>query len=543
MSSMENNNDDWLLDDDADASGAETCPARKAWKILIIDDEKDVHSATRLAIKDLVYKERPLELLSAYSAREGYELLRQHDDVALILLDVVMETDSAGLDLVHRIRDELGNRLARIVLRTGQPGQAPEQEVILNYDINDYKTKTELTVQKLFTTVISSLRAYENLVAIEKNRQGLSKILEGAADLYQLRSLREFASGVLKQISAILDIGTDGVLCMENTGHDLTARPELEILAATGAFEPLLGRSSEDMQNSYPALHAAIVETLRNKQSLYRHPVDVLYIASQNGREFVVHFSPQWPLEDVERDLLEVFCQRISSAYDNLYLYSQLVKSQEATVVALADLAEFRDTDTGEHVLRVQQLSDAIAGELKEMDAYPQDLTPAFMDMIGMASILHDVGKVGTPDHILFKPGRLDPDERIIMEQHASIGANILRKASAMVEGVSYLSVGAEIAGGHHEYFDGSGYPNKLSAQAIPLSARIVAVVDVFDALLHKRPYKQPWPLQEVMDYIAGRSGSQFDPQVVTALQRLVANNKLPPMLLGPIHRGEPVGK
>lgn len=539
MSSMENNNDDWLLDDDADASGAETCPARKAWKILIIDDEKDVHSATRLAIKDLVYKERPLELLSAYSAREGYELLRQHDDVALILLDVVMETDSAGLDLVHRIRDELGNRLARIVLRTGQPGQAPEQEVILNYDINDYKTKTELTVQKLFTTVISSLRAYENLVAIEKNRQGLSKILEGAADLYQLRSLREFASGVLKQISAILDIGTDGVLCMENTGHDLAARPELEILAATGAFEPLLGRSSEDMQNSYPELHAAIVETLHNKQSLYRHPVDVLYIASQNGREFVVHFSPQWPLEDVERDLLEVFCQRISSAYDNLYLYSQLVKSQEATVVALADLAEFRDTDTGEHVLRVQQLSDAIAGELKEMDAYPQDLTPAFMDMIGMASILHDVGKVGTPDHILFKPGRLDPDERIIMEQHASIGANILRKASAMVEGVSYLSVGAEIAGGHHEYFDGSGYPNKLSAQEIPLSARIVAVVDVFDALLHKRPYKQPWPLQEVMDYIAGRSGSQFDPQVVTALQRLVNGGKLPAMLLGPIHRGE----
>ncbi|SCK06283.1 DUF3369 domain-containing protein [Vogesella sp. LIG4] len=540
MSSMENNNDDWLLDDDAEQQ-ARPANARKPWKILIIDDEKDVHSATRLAIKDLIYKERPLELLSAYSAREGFDMLRRYDDVALILLDVVMETDNAGLDLVHRIRDELGNRLARIVLRTGQPGQAPEQEVILGYDINDYKTKTELTVQKLFTTVIASLRAYENLVAIEKNRQGLSKILEGAADLYQLRSLREFASGVLKQISAILDIGTDGVLCMENThfGNDQASRPALEILAATGAFEPLLGRTTNDMQSSFPELHAAIMETLRNKQSLYRHPVDVLYIASQNGREFVVHFSPQWPLEDVERDLLEVFCQRISSAYDNLYLYTQLVKSQEATVVALADLAEFRDTDTGEHVLRVQQLSDAIAGEMQQAGDYPADLSPAFMDMIGMASILHDVGKVGTPDHILFKPGRLDPDERIIMEQHASIGANILRKASAMVEGVSYLSVGSEIAGGHHEYFDGSGYPNKLTGQEIPLSARIVAVVDVFDALLHKRPYKQPWPLQEVMDYIAGRAGSQFDPKVVAALQRLVSGGKLPPMLLGPIHRGE----
>jgi response regulator RpfG family c-di-GMP phosphodiesterase len=145
------------------------------------------------------------------------------------------------------------------------------------------------------------------------------------------------------------------------------------------------------------------------------------------------------------------------------------------------------------------------------------------------------VGKVGTPDHILFKPGRLDPEERRIMEQHATIGANILRKASTMVEGVSYLSMGAEIAGGHHEYFDGSGYPHQLKGEAIPLSARIVAVVDVFDALLHKRPYKEPWPLQEVMDYIAGRVNTQFDPHVVNALLRLVNERRLPSVLLGPL--------
>jgi len=363
----------------------------------------------------LRYKERPLALLSAYSAAEGYRILQQQPDIALILLDVVMETDDAGLRLVERIRNELGNTVSRIVLRTGQPGQAPEQEVILNYDINDYKTKTELTVQKLFTTVIASLRAYENLVAIEKNRQGLSKILEGASDLYRLRSLKEFASGVLKQISAILDVGTDGVLCMENTHHG--GRPELEVLAATGAFESLLNKNDSAIAQQFPELHTAIKEALGSKSNVYRHPLDILYISSQNGREFVVHFSPPWPLE---------YCQRISSAYDNLYLYSQLISSQEATVVALADLAEFRDTDTGEHVLRVQLLSDAIATELQCMGVYEQDLTPRFMDMIGMASILHDVGKVGTPDHILFKPGRLDPEERRIMEQHATIGANIL---------------------------------------------------------------------------------------------------------------------
>ena len=527
------NNDDWLIDDSNHQDTLKNTPALRPWKILIIDDEKDVHTATRLAIQDIRYKERPLELLNAYSAAEGFEQVRNHPDIALIMLDVVMETDNAGLQLVRRIREDLGNTLSRIVLRTGQPGQAPEQDVILNYDINDYKTKTELTVQKLFTVVIASLRAYENLVTIEKNRVGLSKILEGASDLYQLRSLKEFASGVLNQISAILDVGADGVLCMESTPQ-LIGRPRLEVLAATGEFESLL--SGAELE-TFPELHQTIQEALTTKRSVYRHPNDVLYITARNGREFVAHFEPPWPLEDVERDLLEVFCQRISSAYDNLYLYSQLVSAQEATVVALADLAEFRDTDTGEHVMRVQQLSDAIATELKSMGAYPDLLHDRFMNMIGMASILHDVGKVGTPDHILFKPGKLDPEERTIMEQHATIGANILRKASKLVEGTSYLSLGADIAGGHHEYYDGNGYPARLSGQDIPLAARIVAVVDVFDALLHKRPYKGPWTLQDTMDYINGRSGSQFDPLVIEALGRLVNENRLPQQLLGQLAR------
>ena len=522
-----NNNDDdnWLLEDDSPPEHAEPLsPLKRPWKILIVDDEKDVHTATRLAIQDIRFKDKGLMLMYAASAQEGFEAIRDHPDTALILLDVVMETDDAGLKLVRRIREELDNQTVRIVLRTGQPGQAPEQEVILDYDINDYKTKTELTVQKLFTTVIASLRAHENLLTIEKNRQGLAKILEGAGDLYQLHSLKEFASGVLKQASTLLDVGMDGILCVEN-GNETGNRLQVEVIAATGSYEYLTHTSDF---SELPDLAEAISEAFRLKKSIYRHPYDVLYITSQNNREFVVHFSPPWPLEDVERNLLEVFCQRISAAYDNLYLYQQLRRSQEATVVALADLAEYRDSDTGQHVLRVQKLSDAIAAELRQKKLYSHDLTSEFMEMIGMASILHDVGKVGTPDHILFKPGKLDPDERAIMEQHAMIGAQILQKASAMVEGKSYLSFGSEIAAGHHEHYDGQGYPQQRRGEEIPLSARIVAVVDVFDALLHKRPYKEPWPLSETMDYIRQRAGSQFDPHVVAALSALVEDDRLP---------------
>ncbi|BEV73581.1 MULTISPECIES: response regulator [unclassified Paludibacterium] len=517
--------ENWLLDDDhVEVSEDPLSPPKRPWKVLIVDDEKDVHTATRLAIQDIRFKDKGLMLLYASSADEGFRVIAEHPDTALILLDVVMETDDAGLKLVHRIRSELNNQTVRIVLRTGQPGQAPEQEVILDYDINDYKTKTELTVQKLFTTVIASLRAHENLLTIEKNRQGLAKILEGAGDLYQLHSLKEFASGVLKQVSTLLDVGMDGILCVEN-GSQTNGRLAVEVIAATGSYEHLTHTSDF---SALPELAAAIHEALKQKKSMYHHPYDVLYITSQNNREFVVHFSPPWPLEDVERNLLEVFCQRISAAYDNLYLYNQLRKSQEATVVALADLAEYRDSDTGQHVLRVQRLTDALAQELKRMQVYATDLSGEFMEMIGMASILHDVGKVGTPDHILFKPGKLDPDERTIMEQHATIGAQILHKSSLMVEGKSYLSFGSEIAGGHHEHYDGRGYPQRKQGEEIPLSARIVAVVDVFDALLHKRPYKEPWTLSETMDYIRQRAGSQFDPHVVTALSTLVAEQRVP---------------
>ena len=509
----------WLLDDEP--TGQSVKPAgsvNRPWKVLIVDDEPDIHAATRLAIKDIVYKERPLALLNAHSAAEGFAVMQEHDDIALILLDVVMETDDAGLVLVERIRDELKNACTRIVLRTGQPGQAPEQQVILEYDINDYKSKTELTVQKLFTTVISSLRAYENLLSIEKNRQGLSKIINGTAELFQTYSLKEFAAGVLKQISVLLDVDIEGMLCVRRHGSD-----ELEVLASSGIYENMDAAVRDN-----PDLADAIQMAFAQRRNLYHRQYGVLYINSRNDHEFVVHFNPHRSVDEIERDLLELFCLRISAAYDNLNLYQQLRAAQQATVVALAGLAEYRDQDTGEHVLRVQKLTDAIARELKAMGLYTEALSPEVMDMIGMASILHDVGKVGTPDHILFKPGRLDPDERVIMEQHAGIGDQILRKASQMVKGVSYLSLGSQISGGHHEHYDGNGYPQRLKGEDIPLPARIVAVVDVFDALLSKRPYKEPWPLKETMEYIKGKSGTQFDPHVVEALSRLVGDQRLP---------------
>ncbi|WP_338845572.1 PAS domain-containing protein [Massilia sp. W12] len=198
LAQEDDDDEDWLIYDDlngeGDGKGGEDS---RAWQILIVDDDLDVHAVTRLALHKVRYKNRGLRFLSAYSRQEAYAMLRDTPEIALVLLDVVMETDDAGLSLARQIRNELNNQLVRVVLRTGQPGQAPEQSVVMEYDINDYKSKTELTAQKLFTSVISSLRAYESLLLAEKSRAELlasmakTKILKQALDQHSLVAITD----------------------------------------------------------------------------------------------------------------------------------------------------------------------------------------------------------------------------------------------------------------------------------------------------------------------------------------------------------------
>jgi DNA-binding MarR family transcriptional regulator/CheY-like chemotaxis protein len=157
------------------AEETESIQPETSWKILIVDDDVEVHTVTRLALSDFTFEGKSLAFLSAYSAQEAQQLIQAHPDTAIVFLDVVMEHESAGLQLVKFIREELDNQLVRIILRTGQPGQAPEQVVAVHYGIDDYKTKTELTAQKLFISVVTALRAFSTLM----NMVDLSRTLEG----------------------------------------------------------------------------------------------------------------------------------------------------------------------------------------------------------------------------------------------------------------------------------------------------------------------------------------------------------------------------
>lgn len=147
----------------------------ETWKILIVDDEEDIHAVTKMVLKPYTFMGRTIDFLDAYSAKETIPILESHTDIALILLDVVMETNNAGLDLVKYIRQDMGNSFTQIILRTAHPGQAPERDVIRSYEINDYKTKTELTALKLFTSVLASIRSYASITEIESYRQSLEE--------------------------------------------------------------------------------------------------------------------------------------------------------------------------------------------------------------------------------------------------------------------------------------------------------------------------------------------------------------------------------
>jgi putative two-component system response regulator len=197
----------------------------------------------------------------------------------------------------------------------------------------------------------------------------------------------------------------------------------------------------------------------------------------------------------------------------------EISDSQMATIFALSKLAESRDDNTGRHLERVQSLSGLLAVRLAQSATYRDVITPAFINNICRASPMHDIGKVGIPDGVLLKQGRLTADEFEIMKRHSLIGASTLESVRQQYPKNTFLEMGIAIARSHHEWWDGSGYPDGLAGEAIPLPARLVALVDVYDALRSRRPYKEPFSHEKAVEIIVGESGRHFDPFLIGIFQ------------------------
>jgi len=195
----------------------------------------------------------------------------------------------------------------------------------------------------------------------------------------------------------------------------------------------------------------------------------------------------------------------------------KLQSYRAATILGLAKLAEYRDQNTGSHLERIREYSRVIAEEMAKKPGFAKYITDDYIEDIFNSSILHDIGKVGIPDAILQKPSNLTSDEFEVMKTHATLGGEAIEAIENRTEGQSFLTIGKEIAYHHHEKWDGSGYPDGFKEKSIPLSARIIALADVYDALTSKRAYKEAFVHQDALDIITRLKGTQFDPDVVDA--------------------------
>jgi CheY-like chemotaxis protein len=269
-----------ILEDDP-AAAPHIGPEHRTWRVLVVDDDPEVLIATRLALQGVELLGRELELIMATSAREARERLQQTSGIAAILLDVVMETTDAGLQLVKVIREEMGLKELRIILRTGEPGYAPEISVISNYDINDYKTKSELTQTRLLTALTAALRSYGYITVINSHRRGLEKIVRASAALLERQSLLEFAEGVLTQIAAVLQLPLDGLLCAQR-GSPLEQGSKdgpLYVLGAAGALAGYIARPIEDLDR--PEILRVIRKAMGGQRHVFTETCTVLYLRNR----------------------------------------------------------------------------------------------------------------------------------------------------------------------------------------------------------------------------------------------------------------------
>ncbi len=492
----------------ADGSAQES--RQPPWKILVVDDEPAVRRMTALNLQGFQFSGRPLALIEAGSAAEARSLLAQHPDVALALIDVVMETDDAGLKLVEHIRKTLNNRMMRLVIRTGQPGLAPERYVIDSFDIDDYKDKTELTVQKLYTTVRTALKGYRDLQTIEINRVGLARILDVTPELYNLHRdrLEDYFRGLLMQIIAICNLEHSGMI---STIDGLVATLEgksIRIRAGAGEFS---ASDNEMRRNEIAELCSQVVLDHQMPGALRSGSVVVPLQVKDEVLGFI-YLESGTDLTPEDRELIQIMANQCAAALDNFRLHHSLEEAYDEAIDMLGHVAEFKDSATGAHIQRIQNYTRRVARAL--------GCTSEESEVYAKASRLHDVGKVGIPDNILRKPAKLTPEEFTVMQRHTTIGDAVLKRSPS-------LAIARLVARSHHERWDGSGYPDKLAGEDIPFPARVVAVVDVFDALVSLRPYKQAWHPDEAAAEIEKGKGTHFDPEIADTFLALYRDGHL----------------
>jgi len=301
------------------------------WKILIVDDESDIHSMTRLGLKNFEFANKQLQIFQAMSGVEARKILAREPNIAVALIDVVMETDDAGLQLIDFIRHELKNSLIRLIIRTGQPGMAPERAVIEHYDIDDYKNKTELTAHKLYTTMRVALKSFRDITVLDTNRKALRKILDAAPTFYHPQSLKQFFNGVLTQIINLCNLGESSLIATVSNGIVVTTN-DVAIQSGTGRF------AKKDKDQEIEAIIKNCLVCILDKSSNELLPPGSLLIPLEYQKKTIgfVYLEDAHYLSKADQDMIHIMAHQCAFALENLRLYLDLQEANQKTLQMLA---------------------------------------------------------------------------------------------------------------------------------------------------------------------------------------------------------------
>jgi response regulator RpfG family c-di-GMP phosphodiesterase len=419
--------------------------SKNEWKVLIVDDDAGVHQVTELALKHFEYKGRGLEFISAYSAQEAKAIIGRDRDIAVVLLDVVMETENAGFDVVAFIRGVIGNKRVRIILCTGNPEYAPERYVIDHYDINDYREKSNLTQDKLYAAIYMGLKTYDDITTLNSQRRSLEYIAQAAPAIFKIATLDSYFRSILTAIIDLLGISEENRNIESLSGF--IAYP----ITDCGEYKVCHGINSKDVweekEEKISHMLRRLHPQLNNMRGVFKEGTLAIAIKDKNEIVAAILLENIGQISDHGRRLLNILSMQASCAFKNIDLFELLSMERQETINKLAAESEVNDENTSKHIRRIENLTRLLALE---------------------------------------------------------------------------LMLSRVIAKTHHEHCNGGGCQCGLSSDELSLSGRITALADVCEALVSKRPYKDAWPLDDVLELIRSERAKDFDPKVVDELFRFI---------------------
>lgn len=442
---------------------------------------------------------------------EFLEIAECRRDIAVA---VVVSSDGDLENVIHTVatlRAGPANPLMAVLLRSSLPLSVAQRRRLEELGLHGFGYQPAQGDEWVVNDIIQAFHGFHEKQALAE----LSEFCNADSGTESLTELSALSLGFLHRYG----IGLLG-------GLFFLRRPTTPMtwitLGGTGQFEGVACIDVAELDIPY---HQEILAQLVEGQDLIDDLGLWLRVVSRDGTQACLLLRQNESLRPWQRVIIQMFCRRLSVALDEVLLKRRLGHMNQATITTLATLAEYRDVDTGSHVSRVARMTTGVATILADAGVVTAADAP-LVNYIGQASVLHDLGKVGIPDRILLKAGPLDADERAIIRRHTIMGQEILLKAARISDSPALMLLAADIARYHHEKFDGSGYPDGLAGEQIPLGARIVAVVDVYDALTGVRPYKLPWPEEQAIEFICAESGSHFDPRVVEAFLEALKQNR-----------------